>query len=189
MHALLPQEKKSEISTSGTVERDAVFFRLLAEEDFEGTENPELYAEISKCLATAFRANGILEDFHVATRMPIGLVAQQWRRGTVSLDIRQGGDELPNLVFGPASGLRTPLISQWCKENKRCVICTPNSGAADLSDAKTVSIALREDAKFVKVTIGTAPLSGHRKHPYQLVEPGDGLSEGIGRRIGFECSN
>ena len=179
--------KKNAISASVTPNRDGVFFGLKAGSEQSGTQAPSVYREISNCIQSAFRANGIRNDYHSRSHLPLGLVEKQWQGGELALDITQDTDELNNLVFMPASGLRTVLISEWCQINKKCVSCTPNLGATSIEDAKTVSVSQEEGAEFTKIDIGTAPLSGNRKHPYQLVEPGDHLPEGIGRRVGFQC--
>ena len=159
----------------------------------EGSKDAEVVSKVLDCVQAAFREEGVENDYHVKTQIPIGLVADQWDSGTPSLLLDQPADQddldrLMNLVFGPASGMRSALIEQWCDLNSGCIRCAPNLGAGNIADASTVTIGLSGRGSFQKVVIGTAPLAGNRAQPFQIVEPAEGLAEGIGERVGFLCS-
>ena len=160
----------------------------------EGSEQKETVKDILDCVQNAFKGATKKNDYFSDDPLPLGLVENQWSDGTPSIHIARPSDQedidhLYNLVLGPAGGLRSALIVQWCDLNSACVECTPNLGSSSIADASTVSIGLKPGAQFQDTSLGIGQLSGHRKQPYQLIEEAEGLDEGFGRRIGFICSN
>lgn len=162
-------------------------------EYISGSNKADIVDRVLDCVEKAFDQAGIENDYITRGPLQIGLVANQWTTGGMSLHLTptnstEGTDILNNLSFGPASGLRPDLIESWCARNSDCVSCEPNLGAEDIASASTVSISLKSGANAKKLHHGTAYLAGDRKHPWQLVEKLDSITdEGIGGRVIYEC--
>lgn len=172
---------------------DGFSSNLGIEEHIEGSQDAEIVEKIIDCLQTAYQGAEVTNDYHTTEPVQLGLVADQWSEGGTALSLqptssKRAKDILNNLSFGPASGRRPDLIQAWCSRNLSCVSCKPNVGADTLSEASTVIISLQPDAHVEKLHYGTAPLAGHRKEPWQLVEKTSAIGErGIGARVIYKC--
>jgi len=153
-----------------------------------GTQDSEALRLILGCIreASINRRSGPADDFYAEEPIQFGRIAELWRGGAVTIGLIEPVDQkvrdgLMNLAFGPAGGLRREIIGQWCENNSACIQC-------EMTDSKKrVTVMARAGGKFEKHYIGTAPLSGNRAEPYQLVEADDVLPDGIGRRVIYQC--
>lgn len=161
---------------------------LGGKEEIQGAKNEKELELILACVERAHGgANQIKDDYATRQTIPLGLVQAQWTEGEVALSLLEPADQterdhLMNLAFGPAAGKRQEIIESWCDNNAGCVTCQ----TAD--DAQSYSVSLKPSASFSKAFVGTAPLAGHRKTLYQLVEADDSLDEGVGRRVIYQCA-
>ena len=172
------------VSPSG----DSISAHLGGKEEIVGAENVAELELILECVDNAYRKVAKKDNYTTKTAIQIGLVERQWRDGSVALDIIEptqslARDQLMNLAFGPASGSRLEIIQRWCSENTSCVSCN------EQGDESSYAISLKDSAKFEKRYNGTAPLSGDRKEPFQLVEKDETLATGIGRRVIYTCAS
>ena len=180
---LLSTGGTTEFSPSLSASENSISFHLGGKEVIIGADNEAKLKLIMQCMLKDQPKN----DFVTPQAIQLGLVEDQWKDGEVTIDLfepteTEARDHLMNLAFGPAGGLRTEIMDEWCDVNKSCVRCQKSS--AD----EMYRIEVIPDATFTKVYSGTAPLAGDRHTPYQLVEADEELKDGIGRRVLFICS-
>ena len=151
-----------------------------------GAANADTLKLVMDCLRDAYDRAGIEDDYITTEPVQLGLVADQWTGGEVGMTLLEPADtdlrdRLMNLAFGPAAGLRDEIMADWCETNAACVECAQGGAAW--------TVKAREGAVFEKLFLGTAPLSGDRQKPFQLVEADPANPEGPGRRVIFVCSD
>lgn len=132
-------------------------------------------------------------DTHASNSyLPLGQVAHDWQDGNgLSLFLDDAADPdaeriLNNLQFPPANGPKHSLISEFCANNKRCILCKAPGSEENFTGASQVKITLLDAAPIAEIEMKTE--DGENNWPIQQqYMPWENIDASTGKRSLFIC--